>query len=236
MSAKSRKQKEAQVKRIRMAIIGAIAVVAVLVVGYGLLYSTGVTQGEFVEGEHYQLLDNPLERRRPGEPVSVREFFSYACIHCKNFDPVLEEWLAGTGDEVAFSRVPVAFSPQWVLLAQIYLTLEQMDILAENHTRVFRRIHDRRSMFASPEEAAEFVDGNGTTAEDFLTAFSSSPVRRKLNEADSLQRSAGISAVPTLLVAGKYVVTMDVGPRVALEVVDHLVALENGTLEVPAEP
>jgi thiol:disulfide interchange protein DsbA len=223
----SKKQKEAQVKRVRALIIGGVAVVIVLVLGYGLLYTSGVTQGEFVEGEHYQVLDTPIERRRPGAPIQVREFFSYACIHCKNFDPDMEEW-ARAHPEVDFARIPVAFSPSWVLLAQTFLTLEQLNILEENHSRVFRRIHDNRMMFQSPEQIAEFVDGHGTTAAEFLSTFNSSGIRRKLADADAAQRAAGISAVPTLVVAGKYVITMEVGQSVALELTDHLIALETG--------
>ena len=39
------------------------------------------------------------------------------------------------------------------------------DILEQNHDRIFRRIHNTRRMFASPEEVAEFIDGNGATAD-----------------------------------------------------------------------
>ena len=37
-----------------------------------------------------------------------------------------------------------------------------------------------------------------------------------------------IRAVPAIAVNGAYLVSMDVGRKVALEVVDHLIALEQG--------
>jgi thiol:disulfide interchange protein DsbA len=120
----------------------------------------------------------------------------------------------------------VAFSPDWVLLARTYLTLAELNILEQNHNRMFRRIHDNRMMFGSPEDVAEFVDGNGATAEEFLAAFNGTEVRRKLRDADVAQRAAGISSVPTLVVDGRYVISMDVGRKTALEVVDHLIAKE----------
>ena len=222
------KKKSNRVAYLRYGIVGGIAVIAALVVGYGLLYSTGATQGEFVAGEHYQLLETP-ERSRPGAPIRVREFFSYGCVHCKNFDPLIDEWQESMPDGVEFSRVPVAFSPAWVLLSQTYYALEQLGILEENHPRIFRRIHDNRMMFANAEEVADYVDGHGTTAEEFLATLTGQEVRRKLREADTAQRAVGISSVPTLVVAGKYTVTMDLGRKVALEVVDHLLALEQGS-------
>lgn len=222
-----KKKKPNNVAVIRGLIIGAVAVLAVLVIGYGLLYSSGATQGEFIAGEDYEVLENP-ERRHPGANVQVVEFFSYGCVHCKNFDPLITEWLETKPDNVDFTRVPVAFSPQWLVLAQTYYALEILGILEENHDRIFRRVHNTRTMFDSPEEVAEFIDGHGATAEQVLEAFNSTEVRAKLREADVAQRQVVISAVPTLVVNGKYMISMDVGRKVALEVTDYLIAVEQG--------
>ena len=219
------KKKSNNVPLIRGLIIGAVVVLGVAVIGYGLLYSSGVTQGEFVAGEHYQVLENP-PRRHPDANPEVTEFFSYGCVHCKNFDPLINEWLITKPDNVNFARVPVAFSPQWLILAQTYYALEELNILEQNHERIFRRIHNTRNMFGSAEEAADYIDGNGATAAEFLAAFNGAEVRRKLREADAAQRRVGIAAVPTLVVNGKYSISMDVGRKVALEVVDHLIAAD----------
>jgi thiol:disulfide interchange protein DsbA len=221
----ARKKKPDKVARIRYGIIGTVVVIAAIVAGYGFLYSSGVAEGEFVAGEHYQVLEDPA-RRRPGAPIQVQEFFSYGCVHCRNFDPLIEDWRASAPEDVEFERVPVAFSPPWVLLARTYYALEELYILEANHDRVFRRIHDNGLMFQTPEDVAEFIDGHGATAEEFLAAMNSQTVRRRLRESDAAQRSVGIASVPTLVVAGKYVVSMDVGRKVALDVVDHLIGLE----------
>ena len=221
------KKKSNNVPLVRGLIIGAVAVLGLLVIGYGLLYSTGATQGEFVAGEHYEVIET-AERRRPGANVEVVEFFSYACVHCKNFDPMIHEWLKAKPDTVEFSRVPVTFSHQWLLLAQTYYTLEALDILEQNHDRIFRRIHNTRRMFVSPEDVADFIDGNGATAEAFMAAWNGPEVRRMLREGEAAQRDIVVRAVPALAVNGAYLVSMDVGRKVALEVVDYLIALEQG--------
>lgn len=229
------KKKSSNVALIRGLIIGGVALIALLVIGYGLIYTTGATQGEFVAGEHYEVIET-AERRRPGADVEVVEFFSYACVHCKNFDPLIHEWLQTKPDNVEFRRVPVTFSPQWVLLAQTYYTLVALDILDQNHDRIFRRIHNTRRMFASPDEVAEFIDGNGASAAQFMEAWNGPEVRQLLRAGEAAQREVVVAAVPALAVNGAYLVSMDVGRKVALEVVDHLIALEQGGARTaPAE-
>jgi len=219
------KHKDTSVLRTRNSILIFVVIVVIAVLGYGTLYSTGVTQGDFLEGEHYRVIEN-AERRRADEPVEITEFFSYGCVHCKNFDPLIDEWAVSLPEQATFSRSPVAFSPVWTLLAQTYLTLDYMNILDQNHTRLFSRIHDRAQQFLSAEQIADFVDGNGASREEFLRAFNSPEVRRRLREADVAQRTIQITSVPTLVVADRYVINMDSGRKVALEIANYLIARE----------
>ncbi|MFW6094720.1 MAG: thiol:disulfide interchange protein DsbA/DsbL [Pseudomonadota bacterium] len=216
-------RKERQALRVRNAIIAFVALVAILVIGFGTWYSTGISDGEYREGTHYELVDEP-QRRRAGAPMRVREFFSYGCIHCRNFDPLIEDWKSTLPEDVVFERTPVAFSPTWTLLARAYYTLEAVGALDENHDRLFRAIHDNRRQFLSAEMLADFVDGYGTTRAAFLRAFESAPVQRQVREAEEAQRAMGITSVPTLVIDGAYRVGMNVGRKTALDVASHLIA------------
>lgn len=218
----ARKQ-DRQVTRVRNAIIAFAVVVVVVVVGYGMLYSTGLTEGEYRAGTHYEVIDG-ARGRRPGEPVLVREFFSYGCIHCRNFDPLLKDWLETLPDGVVFERSPVAFSAPWALLARAYITLDELDALDPNHDRLFRAIHDTGRQFLSAEALADFMDGYGVTRQQFLETFDSPTVRARVRQAERDQRDMGIASVPTLVVNDRYRVNMNVGRKQALDVVDHLVA------------
>jgi thiol:disulfide interchange protein DsbA len=219
----SRKKSDKKVTRVRMLIVGFTILVGIVVLGYGTLYSTGLGEGEFLAGEHYRVIENP-PKRRAGAPIVVREYFSYGCIHCRNFEPLLDEWRATQPEGTAFERSPVAFSPAWQLLARTYFTLKRLDVLEQNHMRLFRAIHDNGRQFATPESMADFVDGNGVTRAEFLRMFNSPEVRRDLREADAVQRNIVISSVPTLVVDDRYVVNMDLGRKRALDVVDYLIA------------
>lgn len=214
-----------QVLRTRNTILGFVVLVAIAVIGYGTFYSTGGTTGEIVAGEHYTVLDNP-PRQRPGQLIVVHEYFSYACVHCRNFEPLVSDWQGGLPDNVTFVRSPVIFSPIWEILAQSYYALDSIDALEANHDRLFRAIHDNGRQFLTADMVAEFVDGNGTTKDEFLRAFESPEVRRATRDAERRQREVNIASVPTVVVAEKYVVNMDPGRKTALEIADHLIALE----------
>lgn len=218
-------RQERKVIRTRNYIIAAIAAVVILVLGYGTLYSTGVTEGEFAAGTHYEIIEG-ARGPRPGEAIEVTEYFSYGCIHCRNFDPMIEDWREDLPDGVEFERVPVAFSPLWTLLARAYVALDELGALEQNHDRLFRAIHDNGRQFLSAEMLADFVDGHGTTRQAFLEAFDSPRVTGQVRQAERAQRELAIASVPTLVVADKYRVSMDVGRKTALDVVDHLIASE----------
>jgi len=217
-----------KVTKAQYLILGFVAVVLVLILTYGLSYSSGVTEGEFVEGKHYSLIED-APPRRPGEPVVVTEFFSYACVHCKNFDPLIEGWHDGLPSTAAFQRAPVSFSPAWELLARTYLALDSLGQLKGNHSRIFRAIHDNGRQFLSADQLANFVAKGGVDKANFLREFNSSQVNRRLSNIELQMNRSGIRSVPSLVVAGKYRINMDVVRIISLAVADHLIAKELGT-------
>ncbi len=233
--AKRSKKSDQKVTIARNTIIGFVGIIVAALVIIGAYVSFGGGQpGEIVANKDYMVVDNPRPRR-PDSPIEVTEFFSYGCIHCKTFDPILEDWLAEQPDDVVLSKQPANFSPAWALLARAFITLEALDAIDQNHTRIFRAIHDAQTQFIRPEQIAEYVDGRGTTADEFMRTFNSNAVVRAMNRAERDQRVFGISATPMLVVNGKYVVGMDGGQGRALDVVEHLIAMERTPEPPPAQ-
>ena len=218
-------KKDTKVLMARNTIIGFVTLVGVAILGFGTYVSTGLSTSAEVTADDYREIEN-VRPRRSGDPIEVVEFFSYGCIHCKTFDPVVDEWAAEQAEDVVFRRQPTTFSPIWALLAQAYLTLEAADALEENHSRIFRAIHDAGRQFLTPEMVADYVDGRGLTSDDFMREFNSPKVRDAMREADRDQRLYQIATTPSLVVAGKYVVSMTGGQVRALRVVDELIAKE----------
>ncbi len=232
-----------KVRRVRNGIVIGLALLVGLVVGYGVLYSTGATDSlsgdGYSEGSHYELIDG-VEPRRKGSTVVVTEYFSYGCIHCKNFDPLVKAFEPTLPEGARLEQVPVTFSQSWALLARSYLALAELDGLTTNHERLFKAIHDSKRQFRSVDDIATFVNGNdGVTTSKFIEAFNSSAVRRRLSKIDASSRTVGISAVPTLIVDDRYRInTADVGRKQSLEVarflVDKILSEEAASTTAPA--
>lgn len=204
--------------------VGGIAVLSLGV--FGFLYTlvlTDAPRGEFVEGQHYLLIEEP--RRVRGEAIEVMEFFSYACIHCYNFDPDLNAWARENADQVNFVRTPAIANATWRLLGRTYYALEQMDLLDTHHAAVFRAIHDRGERLDSINRIVDFMGDRGVDESEFRSVFNSPRIDRKIEQADQMARRMRVASVPTIVVDGKYLVrtTSTVGPSRMLEVMDHLV-------------
>ncbi|MEJ6685339.1 MAG: thiol:disulfide interchange protein DsbA/DsbL [SAR86 cluster bacterium] len=207
---------------------GLVGLAALAVVSYALTTIVAdAPGGEFIEGKHYQVIEQP--RRTRGDKAEIMEFFSYGCIHCYNFDPLLDDWLEARGDGVNLIRNPTVAGESWRLLAQTYYTMLDLNLLTEMHKRFFIEIHQLGNNFRSAEEIADWFDGKGTTRAEFLTAFNSVNIQRRLANADNLNRQLKIVTIPSLVVNGKYLVSVnrEVGPKRMLEVVDYLIKQES---------
>lgn len=191
-----------------------------------LLVTLSAQAAEFQEGVHYQRLPVPVETE-DATKVEVVELFSYACIHCKNFDPTLEAWRAEQADDVLFRRVPAIFNETWELLAQAFYAAEVLGIGEKVHHPIFRALHDRGVNLANPSlMAALFQEVGEVSPEEFTQVFNSFSVRSRVQQADAHGRAYRVTGVPTLIVDGVYRVDgkMAGNNTKMLEIVDFLIA------------
>lgn len=195
-----------------------------------------LAEGQFVEGIHYERLDVPvqtgLEDTQPPQ-VEVVEVFSYMCIHCYSFDPVLERWESdGKSASASFSRLPAVFSSDWALMAQAFYTAEILGVSEQMHVPLFEAVHVKPVNLRDEAKMAElFVNEAGVTTEAFTKAFNSFFVRSRVMQAQAKSRAYGITGVPTLIVNGKYRVNgkMAGSSEGMLDVVNFLVQKESGS-------
>lgn len=225
-SSKSSKSDKADTAR--TAILGGVSLVVAAILGIGIytiFFADSAIDGDFAEGTHYRTLAEPI-RQRSGAPIPVWEFFSYGCVHCKNFDPLIEAWKPSLAEDVAFERKPAAFSPVWELLGRAYYTLEEMGTLERQHSRLFRAVHDEGRQFLSAQMLADFCTSSEADAERFMTLFNSDSVQRRMRRAQSQMRESEVNSVPTLVVAGKYVIDSRISRAQSLKVVEYLIDKE----------
>ena len=213
-----------KVLQMQKLLFGFVGIATLAVIGYALTtILVEAPDGEFVEGTHYVLIDEP--RRVRGDTPEVMEFFSYTCIHCFNFDPLLSDWAESHNGKVNVVRTPTVSGQAWRLFGQTYYTLEALNILEENHSRFFTEIHQQGKTFRSAEDIADWFNGQGATREKFLATFNSNAVLLRTTNADAMARQLKVAGIPSLVVNGKYLVDVnsEVGAKRMLEVADYLI-------------
>lgn len=182
----------------------------------------------YVAGTHYAVLDVPVAVRDESK-LEVVEIFSYACIHCYNFDPYVSEWKKTVAEDVDFYLVPAVFNADWERLAQAYYTAEALGIVEAVHMRMFDGIHNRQEDLRDVNVVAPiFAELGGVDEADVHKVWGSFSVKGRVQQARAKLRAYKIDAVPTMVVNGKYRVggRMAGSNRAILEIVDFLLAKE----------
>ena len=194
--------------------------------------SAPIAAENYVEGVHYEAIDIPVKTGLEGEQplkVEVVEVFSYMCIHCYSFDPLLKLWEQNKAEQAVFNRLPAVFSADWELMARAFYTAEILDVSEQMHEPLFEAIHKQPKNLRDEDiMAALFLEHAEIPAAEFTESFNSFFVRSRVMQARAKGRAYGITGVPVMIVNGKY----RVGGRMAgsneamLDVVDFLVRQE----------
>jgi thiol:disulfide interchange protein DsbA len=158
------------------------------------------------EGVEYQRLPRPAPVDTPAGRIEVVEFFAYSCIHCFNFEPLLEEWEQRKPADVVLRRTPVAFSPAFEPMQRLYYTLEAMGLLGRLHNAVFKAIHVERLPLTTPGPITDWVVRQGVDRAKFSAVFNDADTSAKARRAAALQDAYAIEGTPALGVAGRFMV------------------------------
>ena len=163
---------------------------------------------QYEEGKHYETID-----ARASKKPEVKEFFSFYCPHCNNFEPVVKELKTLLKDGVKFKKSHVDFSgprdPEiQTILAQGYATanvLPQKDALV---AAVFNHIHGKRARINELADMKDIFVSQGVSAEDFDKYYNSFSVRtmasKMKRDQEYYQQKGALKGVPTFIVNGKY--------------------------------
>lgn len=203
--------------------------------------SIGAQAMEFEEGTHYERLTVPVQTSDDTR-VEVVEAFSYACVHCKTFDPAVEAWHHAQGVGVDFQRMPAIFNQTWAIFAQAYYAAEVLGVTEQVHTPIFKAIHEQGKDLRDPAAMAILFESfAGVPKPDFEQVYASFGVRSKMQQAQAHGRAYGLTGTPSMIVDGLFRTDgqMAGSNAMMLEVVDYLVAkqaAERGIDLPPATP
>ena len=175
----------------------------------------------FKEGSDYTRLAKPAAVVTPAGKVEVVEFFSYSCIHCYQFEPLMAEWAKKLPADVVLRRIPVAFNPAFGPMQRFYFSLESMGLVDKLHSKVFRAFHDERQQLSSPDTIVAWVEKQGVDRTQFLSFFNGSAIE-KAKAATALQDAYQVEGTPAIGVAGRFYIAGQ-GPKTLL-IADSLIA------------
>lgn len=161
---------------------------------------------DLIEGRDWRRIEPPQPTDTSGK-IEVLEFFAYACPHCSDLNRLLTPWAKQLPIDVAFRRIPVTFGrAAWAGLAKLYFTLESSGDLEHFDQAVFDALHKQHLKLLTTDAITEWVGKQGLDVDAFTAAFESFDVQTKLSRSEQLVSRYQIDAVPTLVVAGRYVV------------------------------
>lgn len=198
-----------------------------LLLGCAGLAATEVVlaQAQPVEGQQYIRLSQAAPVAAPSGKIEVLEFFWYGCPHCNALEPTLEAWLKKLPADVAFRRVPVAFSAMHESHQRLYYTLEALGQLDALHKKIFAAMHVQRQRLDKEADQLAFVTANGVDGAKFTEASKSFSVLSKMRQARQLADAYKIDGVPAFGVQGRYFTagSLTGSNEAALGVVDALI-------------
>ncbi len=179
----------------------------------------------WAEGENYQVL-NPVQRTNvKAGKVEVMEVFSYGCVACNAFQPMMAALEHNLPASAQMVFLPASFLPQedWPMLQRAYFTAQALGISTRTHQAIFDAVwktgelgisdpvtHRLKSPLPSIEDAAKCYERlTGVKADVFLATAKSFGVDLKVRTADTQVGAMQIPGTPCIVVNGKYRINMD---------------------------
>jgi protein dithiol oxidoreductase (disulfide-forming) len=181
-------------------------------------------QASIIAGHDYIVLPTPQRQDANGK-IEVVEFFSWGCPHCYEFYPKLGSWLATMPKDANFKRIPVGLGhPEWEALAKAFYALQTTGDVERLNSQIFEDIHKNHVWLYDERSITAWVGKHGVNVAQFTEAFRSFGVNMNAGQADQKAEDLRIPGVPTLAIAGKYMVSDDHAKMLGTS--DQLIAME----------
>jgi len=194
----------------------------------GVVATVNAQPALYVEVTHYETIASPVRTADPNK-IEVTEIFWYGCPHCYAFEPLISSWEEKLPSDVAFVRSPGMWNQTMEIHAQIFYAAEALGVTGKIHDVAFNEIHRNRNYLQTEEVVKDMFVNAGVAPDAFDKAWKSFSVTSAVKRAGTRMRDYGVRGVPSMVVNGKYLVS--VGGPVAtqtdlLKIVDFLVQKE----------
>jgi thiol:disulfide interchange protein DsbA len=193
-------------------------------------------------GKHYFQIEPP-QPGTLGDKIVVTEVFSYGCPACNLAYPHIDALRKKLPANAVMDFVPASFNPSedWPMFQRAYLTAKALGIADRAHDAMFDAVWKTEQLaildkssgrlkqpLPSLEDAARFYSQYGVSVADFLATANSFTINTRIKQADAYIKACGVDSTPTLVIGGKYRLTVksagdwDKFERLALELVQRV--------------
>jgi protein dithiol oxidoreductase (disulfide-forming) len=179
-----------------------------------------------VEGVNYFEVQPQQPLNVPAGDVELTEVFSYACPACNAFHAMLDQYAASLPRNVVLDYVPASFSPaeDWPVFQRAYLTAQQLGLTTPRlHDAIFDAVWKtgqlavvvygtdqiKRPAPTIADLAAFYAARTKVNAGTFIATANSFSVDVKVRQADQYVKACAVDSTPTMIVDGRYRVSVD---------------------------
>lgn len=161
---------------------------------------------EMIEAQTDALNNNPNDGviGNPNGDVVLVEFFDFSCGYCHRLYPAIKNVVAKNPNLKVVAKTLTFVSPVSKYAAKAALAAKEQGKYAEAYTALFE--YKGR---LTEEKVIEAIAATGVDVERLKADMESEKVQNALNEMSELAGKLQISGVPTLVMNGKIVQTLD---------------------------
>ena len=162
-----------------------------------------VAAPRYIEGEHYTRLAAATPLSSLGDRITAWVFYMWSCLHCYEFEAVLEEWSeihADSGIDVV--RVPVQWNALAVLHARAFYTAEALGVADQIGAAFFNAIHQENRPLDSTDAIATEFAALGVDRDAFYAVFESTAIDEQLARVRRMAQQFEIDSVPAIVIDG----------------------------------
>jgi thiol:disulfide interchange protein DsbA len=162
----------------------------------------------YTEGEHYTKVSEEISKK-----PEVREFFSFYCPHCMQFEPFMAKLKTSIPEEAKFEMNHVDFlraaSPKIQgMLSKAVVVAHKMGIEKKVIGAIFNYIQVQRAVFTSEKDIRNVFVLNGADGEKFDKLMKSfgvvSKAKAMKKQQEYFAKKGALTGVPAVIVNGKY--------------------------------
>ena len=224
----------------------AAAALFALAASFSIAHAQAPAAEGFQEGKNYFLIE-PAQPSSTDGKVEVTEIFSYACPACNAFQPTIKKLREALPANATLVYLPASFRPDedWPVFQRAYYTAQALGIADKSHDATFDAVwketdsklrisdavtHQPIKPMPTTEDVAQFFTKFGVKAEDAVATANSFAINAKMKRADAMLKAYGVDSTPTLVVAGKYRLTVSSAGSIdqVIPLVKYLITKESG--------